>query len=191
MYDQLFKNIQNITLNDDSFSENDRKEVKELIASALNLIGSGKSKGTALAILASKVNLERANTDSYGNQIDPNFNPEEITETSHEDTTRYRFQFARDAAMTQILVQADTVTTTYQYQDSLDYDTSYFWRVMALEPAPSDWSSVFTFKTEMAPVSPAPPEMQDTVPLWAWVIIAVGSVLLLAVMALLLMSRKK
>ena len=90
MYDQLFKNIQNITLNDDSFSENDRKEVKELIASALNLIGSGKSKGTALAILASKVNLERANTDSYGNQIDPNFNPEEITETSHEDTTRYR-----------------------------------------------------------------------------------------------------
>lgn len=90
MYEDLFKNIQNITRNDSSFSEKDKQEVKDLIANALDLIGSGKTKGTALAVLASKVNLERANTGPNGEVIDPNFNPEEITETSHTDTHKYR-----------------------------------------------------------------------------------------------------
>ena len=90
MYDDLFKNIQNITLNDSSFSEKDRAEVKDLIANALDLIGSGKTKGTALAVLASKVNLERANRNAYGEVIDPNFDPEEITEVAHVDTSKYR-----------------------------------------------------------------------------------------------------
>lgn len=90
MYEDLFKNIQNITLNDSSFSEKDRAEVKDLIANALDLIGSGKTKGTALAVLASKVNLERANTNAYGETIDPNFDPEQITEVAHTDTSKYR-----------------------------------------------------------------------------------------------------
>jgi len=90
MYDDLFKNIQNITINDSSFSENDRQEVKDLVANALDLIGASRTKGTALAVLASKVNLERANTNAYGETIDPNFNPEEITEIAHVDTSKFR-----------------------------------------------------------------------------------------------------
>jgi hypothetical protein len=140
-----------------------------------------------------------ANTSSYGPQLlyptdtcaGCPVTPVSFSWSPYKDTIKYRFQLATDAAMTQILAQADTTTTAYQYQGSLDYDSGYFWRVMALEPAPSDWSSVFTFYTEIAPVSPSSPIVQDTVPLWAWVIIAVGSALLLAVLALLLMSRKK
>lgn len=93
MYEDLFKNIQNITRNDSSFSEKDKQEVNDLIANALDLIGSGKTKGTALAVLASKVNLERANIGPNGKPIDPNFNPDEIVETSHTDTSKFRLGF--------------------------------------------------------------------------------------------------
>lgn len=110
--------------------------------------------------------------------------------TPFKDTFRYRFQLARDAAMTQILAQADTATTAYQYQGSLDYDTSYFWRVMAVEPAPSDWSAVFTLQTETAPVLPSSSTEQQTIPPWAVVIIGIGSALAIAVIILILMTRR-
>jgi len=138
-------------------------------------------------------------TSSFGPQpLYPNdmcsgcpVSPVSFSWTPFKDTIRYRFQLAKDAAMTQIVVQADTPTTAYQFQGSLDYDASYFWRVMAVEPAPSDWSSVFTFHTEMAPVAPSPSVEHESIPLWAWVIIAVGSVLLSAVLILVLASRRK
>jgi hypothetical protein len=111
--------------------------------------------------------------------------------TPFKDTIRYRFQLAKDAAMTQMVVQDDTFTTAYQYSGTLDYDTSYFWRVMAVEPAPSDWSAVFTFHTISQPVPSAPPVAETAMPVWAWVAIAVGSVLVIAVVVLLVMAHQR
>jgi len=111
--------------------------------------------------------------------------------TPFKDTAKYRFQLAKDAAMVQILAQADTFTTAYHYSGALDYDTSYFWRVMAVEPAPSDWSAVFTFSTMSQPAPSAPAAAEATMPLWAWVVVAVGSVLIIAVVVLLVMSRRR
>lgn len=65
-----------------------------------------------------------------------------------QETTKYKFVLARDAAMTQVVVETEVTTTAYDYPGTLDYATNYFWHVMALEPAPSDWSATFSFTTE-------------------------------------------
>jgi len=66
----------------------------------------------------------------------------------YEDTTKYRFVLSKDPAMTQIFKEAEVTNTNYVYDDVLDYKTNYFWRVMALEPTPSDWSATFSFQTD-------------------------------------------
>jgi hypothetical protein len=71
-------------------------------------------------------------------------------------TTKYKFVLAKDAAMTQIVKEAETTTTAFEYDGTLDYNSNYFWRVMAVTPAPSDWSAAFSFLTEASPSPPAP-----------------------------------
>ena len=66
-------------------------------------------------------------------------------------TTKYKFVLAKDAALTDVVAEAEVGTTAYEYDGTLDYSTNYFWRVMSLEPAPSDWSATFSFQTEAAP----------------------------------------
>jgi len=73
----------------------------------------------------------------------------------YEESTKYKFVLAKDAAMTQIIQQAEVTTTSYEYDGTLDYGINYFWRVMALEPEPSEWSATFGFQTEAAPTPPA------------------------------------
>lgn len=73
------------------------------------------------------------------------------------DTKKYKFVLAKDAALTQIIKEAEVTATAYQYDGTLDYDSNYFWRVMALEPAPSDWSTTFSFRTQPRPPAAAPP----------------------------------
>jgi len=73
-----------------------------------------------------------------------------------KETTKYRFVMASDSAMTRIIVEANVAGTEYVYSGKLDYDTAYFWRIMAVEPAPSDWSATFSFRTRAQPVPPAP-----------------------------------
>ena len=69
------------------------------------------------------------------------------------ETTKYMFILAKDAAMTQIVKEADTSINTYLYEGTLDYSTNYFWRVRGLEP-PSNWSAIFSFQTEAPPAEP-------------------------------------
>jgi len=98
---------------------------------------------------------------------------------------------AKDAAMTQALTDATVTTTAYNYEGQLDYGQVYFWRVMALEPAPSDWSATFSFHTQAAPAAapivPPPP----SVPTWVWVFIALGIILIIAVIVLIFRMRRR
>jgi hypothetical protein len=108
------------------------------------------------------------------------------------DTSRYRFVLAKDAAMAQIIKEADVTTTAYEYDGTLDYGQSYFWRVMALEPAPSDWSATFSFQTEVAPLPPpAPQSLPPETPLWAWVVIAIGLAMLIVMIFLIFRARRR
>ena len=77
--------------------------------------------------------------------------------TPFKETTKYKFIMATDAAMIHLVKDAEVTTTSYEYNGKLDYNTIYFWRVMALEPAPSDWSATFIFKTETAPLPSGDP----------------------------------
>lgn len=68
------------------------------------------------------------------------------------ETTKYLFQLAKDPTMTQIVNDVDVSSAAYEYDGTLDYSASYFWRVVAVEPTPSDWSATFSFSTETAPI---------------------------------------
>jgi hypothetical protein len=95
--------------------------------------------------------------------------------------------------MTQVVKEAEVTTTAYGYDGQLEYGQSYFWRVMALEPAPSDWSATFTFQTETPPPPPqaSPPAIQPETPLWAWVVIAIGLALLIVIIVLTFKARRR
>jgi hypothetical protein len=108
-----------------------------------------------------------------------------------KECTSYKFVLAKDAALTHIVAEAEVTTTAYEYEGTLDYGSSYFWRVMAIEPAPSDWSAVFTLQTEAAPL-PAPPPAPPppATPLWAWVVIAGAGMLVTVIIILIFMIRR-
>jgi hypothetical protein len=104
--------------------------------------------------------------------------PVSFSWTGYPGTTKYRFLLARDSQLQNIVVEAVTSTTSYELAGALEYGTSYFWQVMAVEPIPSDKSATFTFYTEPAPPvkqqAPAPTGMP---PAWAWAVIIVGVLL--------------
>jgi hypothetical protein len=108
------------------------------------------------------------------------------------DTTKYRFLLAKDAALTEVIADAVVTTTAYNYQGELEFGQAYFWKVMALEPAPSDWSATFTFRTQPAPPSvPAAAAAAPLPPIWAIAIIFIGLILLIVVIILILRMRRR
>ena len=140
-----------------------------------------------------------ASTSSYGIQPTyPNngFNiypvkPVSFSWSPLNDTTKYRFVLAEDAAMTEVVKEAAVTTTAYNYDGELEYGQIYFWRVMALEPAPSDWSATFSFQTEAPPPSASAPPTPPQTPLWAWVVIVIGLILLITIIALIFTMRRR
>jgi len=141
-----------------------------------------------------------ASTTSYG--VQPTYpnnsrniypvKPVSFSWSPLNNTTKYRFVLAKDAAMTEVVKEAVVTTTAYNYDGELEYGRVYFWRVMALEPTPSDWSATFSFQTEAAPPSPsAAPTSPPQTPLWAWVVIVIGLILLCAIIVLIFRLRRR
>ena len=116
--------------------------------------------------------------------------PASFSWSPFKETTKYKFALATDAAMTQVVREAEVPTPAYEYYDMLDYSTNYFWRVMSLEPAPSDWSATFSFMTEAAPVAAAGPPSAPPTPLWVWVVIAIGAILVIVTLVLVFRTRR-
>jgi len=79
--------------------------------------------------------------------------------TPFKDATEYELVLAKDSALTDIIAQESLPTTAYRYGGRLDYDTGYFWQVVATKPVPSEPSPVFSFTTVARPSPPpaAPP----------------------------------
>jgi hypothetical protein len=116
--------------------------------------------------------------------------PASFSWSPFKETTKYKFVLAKDAAMTQVVAEAEVPTTAFEYEGTLDYSTNYFWRVMSLEPAPSDWSATFSMQTESAPPPPAAPEAAPPTPLWVWVVIAIGALLIIVTLVLIFKTRR-
>ncbi len=112
-----------------------------------------------------------------------------------KEATRYEFVLSQDSEFKQVLKQASTSTTGYEYDGTLGYDTNYFWRVRAVEvngqPIPSDWSATFSFRTETAPQPPMPVAGEPETPLWVWGVIGLGTLLVIVTLILILRSRRQ
>ena len=73
----------------------------------------------------------------------------------YNDATKYKFVLAKDASFVSVVDLAEVAGTAYEYSGTLDYSTTYFWKVMAIEPVPSEFSATFSFRSEAAPLPPA------------------------------------
>lgn len=114
-----------------------------------------------------------------------------FTWAPYKEATKYRFILARDAGLTDPIIIAEVTTTSYLYEGTLDYNTSYFWQVMALQPAPSDPSAVFSFTTEVKLLPETKTvEASPVTPTWVWVVIGIGAVLIIAVIVLIFMAKR-
>ncbi len=107
----------------------------------------------------------------------------------YQGATGYCFVLAKDADMKQVTVQVTTPATAYEYDSPLEADSAYFWSVRATDSdgrPVSDWSATFSFNTGPASsISPAPSPGNDA-PLWVWCIIALGSIGVITVLALII-----
>jgi len=101
-----------------------------------------------------------------------------------QGTQKYRFVLAKNAAITDIVVQAESSATSYSYGGTLDYDTTYFWRIMAVEPVPSEWSATFCFRTIAA--TTLEPQAPKAATFWIWLIIAIGVILDISLLILVI-----
>jgi len=91
--------------------------------------------------------------------------PASFSWSPFKETTKYKFVLASDAAMTQIVKEAEVATTAFEYDGTLEYSTNYFWRIMAMEPAPSDWSATFSFQTG-TPSTPSVSQVPSKAGFW-------------------------
>jgi hypothetical protein len=125
--------------------------------------------------------------------------PTALTWTPYKEATKYEVVLARDAEMTQIIKRATTTTTGYEYKDALEYGKSYYWRARALEIKGqsniSDWSGTFTFRTEPAPPPASDnttkkPKAQTDSPGFVWLVIVVIAAVPVAMLLLIINTRR-
>jgi hypothetical protein len=105
------------------------------------------------------------------------------------ETTKYKFQLAKDGALTQIVKEAEVTGTAYSYDGTLDYSTPYFWKVSCVDPA-CDASATFSFQTEPKPAEAAAAAPVAPTPIWVWVIIAIGAILVIVTLVLIFKTRR-
>jgi len=103
---------------------------------------------------------------------------------------------------------ATTTINSWKCDTDLSYSTTYYWRVQALKDSVviSAWrSGAFTTMAKSAPpveVAPSPPAPQITLPapqvilpeagtpVWVWAIIGIGGALVIAVIVLIIRTRR-
>jgi len=105
-------------------------------------------------------------------------------------TTKYEFILAQDADLTQVVIKEEVPISAYIYSGKLDWDTTYFWRVKAIEPVPSEPSviSAFTVMPEPQPVTPVTPLIPPT-PFWIWLTIGILTLLDIVIIVFCLVRR--
>jgi hypothetical protein len=132
--------------------------------------------------------------------------------------TSYLFQLATDAGMADLIVDENlgNVLVYTLTSMTLDYNTTYYWRVMAISAtSETDWSAVVGFTTMAEPAEEEPPvtiteqpqativveipeatttevvvETEEVAQGYIWAIIIIGAVLVIAVIVLIVRTRR-
>lgn len=124
--------------------------------------------------------------------------------TSVEGATGYSLQVSKAASFATVDIEVTTGVgeTAWMADKDLGTTTTMFWRVKGLGPSESPWSDVGSFTTMAEPppppepaqitVEPAPqaPPAAPVTPGWVWVVIAIGAVLVIAVIVLIARTRR-
>ena len=129
-------------------------------------------------------------SDSKGVSRSPGFSWQGFTAT-----TKYEFILAADAYLDQVLVKQEVPVSAYVYSRELDWGTTYFWQVKAVEPVPSEPSTVGIFtvipkKAEPAPPAVPPPAPQAQTPFWVWLVVGILAFLSIVAIIVLLLVRR-
>jgi hypothetical protein len=134
--------------------------------------------------------------------------------------TSYKFELSTNAAFVSTVYDAEVLSAGAQLPSvmTLERGKQYFWRVKALAPSEGEWSTVanFVVAEEEAPAPPpvvieqtpapvinipaAPPAQQIVIPApepakvispaYIWAIIIIGAVLVIAVIVLIVRTRR-
>jgi hypothetical protein len=112
--------------------------------------------------------------------------------------TSYQFILATDLALPKTITGTPITVTSPNFQLSadLDYDTTYFWAVKVTAPtaSPQSIDSFHTMAKPVAPPTPAPPvqipPVQQITPAWIWAIVIIGAILVIAVIVLIVTTRR-
>jgi hypothetical protein len=133
--------------------------------------------------------------------------------------TKYRFELSKDAAFATVLYTVDTTAAgaAVPSANALSRGTMYFWRVKAIAPADGAWSTVANFLVALPPATSAAPvtitqtagptiiltqtqpaqtttqivqEEKVVNPTYIWAIIIIGAILVIAVIVLIVRTRR-
>ncbi|OGO14292.1 MAG: hypothetical protein A2Z02_06985 [Chloroflexi bacterium RBG_16_48_7] len=94
------------------------------------------------------------------------------------------------------LISTEVPATAYQYARNLKCGSSYYWRVRAVAPFPSDWSATYTFLTgSEAKPAPSPAAKTASQSLRAstgivMIMIGIGTLLIVCVLILVMRTRR-
>jgi len=133
--------------------------------------------------------------------------------------TKYRFVLANNAELTAPLVDITTASTAYAVTTDLAYGETYYWAVRSIEPIEGSWSAIANFSVMAKPtvaappvvvtevpapvinipaappaqeivIPPAPAPAPQIAPAYIWAIIIIGAVLVIAVIVLIVRTRR-
>ncbi|MFH1169396.1 MAG: hypothetical protein V1691_01750 [Chloroflexota bacterium] len=133
-------------------------------------------------------------------------------------STSYEFKLADNVYLNNAIVDTTVLSPAFALTSELEYGKVYYWAVRALAPVQGDWSAVSNFTVMMAPttaappivitsvpapiisipaappatsiVIPAAPPATPIVPAFIWAIIIIGAVLVIAVIILIVRTRR-
>ena len=91
--------------------------------------------------------------------------------------------------MAQVVVKEEVPVSAYIYSGKLDWETTYFWQVKAVEPGPSEPSPVSTFTVVSEPTTLATTVVTPPTPFWIWLIIGILALLDIVIIVFCLVSR--
>jgi hypothetical protein len=90
MYENIFANFIE-TMNDFGIPLEETEEFRKMIHNLAVQISETRGINTVLLKKVTRETLDKANTDEYGNKIDPTFDPGLMAEETHEDVSTWRF----------------------------------------------------------------------------------------------------
>jgi len=132
--------------------------------------------------------------------------------------TKYEFQLSEGTIFAAPIFTAELDNTGIQPAVTLDRGKTYFWRVRAIEPVQGDWSAISNFTVAEEAPAPTPPVVVEEVPApvinipeappaqvieippqppvekiapaYIWAIIIIGAVLVIAIIVLIVRTRR-